>query len=170
LNSITITTSKTEERVGHLNEYAQNKVFLGAYYFYQRVFSKWFGISYFEFGCMLPITKNTLIGAKLNDIEYSVVSSIKMNAEIPNNFMVYNVFPNPFNASTQIIFSVKNLSLVTITVFNILGQQNITLIHDYLPPGSYNIQWDASSNQSGVYIIEYRINKNVTFKKCLLIK
>ncbi len=60
-------------------------------------------------------------------------------------------FPNPFNVSTTIKFSIPESQFVTLKVFNFLGSEIITLVKDELNPGIYEITFDGSNLSSGTY-------------------
>jgi len=64
-------------------------------------------------------------------------------------------YPNPFNPSTTIRYSVSTPSRVTLTVFNILGQQIAQLVNSVQPAGSHETVWNANA-ASGLYF--YRID------------
>ncbi len=64
-------------------------------------------------------------------------------------------FPNPFNSSTIIQFSLEAESYVELTVFDILGRQIDRLVDGYLSSGDYRVEWDAGDHPSGVYF--YRL-------------
>ncbi len=70
------------------------------------------------------------------------------------NIRLY-VFPNPFNSSTIIRFSLEAESYVELTVFDILGRQVDRLVDGYLTPGYHQVEWDAGDHPSGVYF--YRL-------------
>jgi len=60
-------------------------------------------------------------------------------------------YPNPFNPSTTIEFSIVRAGFVALHVYNILGKEVAALVHNSLSPGSYKTTWDASGLPSGVY-------------------
>ena len=64
-------------------------------------------------------------------------------------------FPNPFNSSTIIRFSLEAESYVELAVFDILGRQIDRLVDGYLSSGDYLMEWDARDRPSGVYF--YRL-------------
>ncbi len=64
-------------------------------------------------------------------------------------------FPNPFNSSTIIRFSLEAESYVELTVFDILGRQIDRLVDSHLTPGHHQIEWDAGDRPSGIYF--YRL-------------
>ena len=75
---------------------------------------------------------------------------------LPNTFTLSQNYPNPFNPSTTIRYAVPNESKVSITVFNLLGQEIATLINDIQPAGYHEVTFNAANLSSGVYL--YRIN------------
>lgn len=91
-------------------------------------------------------------------------------AVTPSEFLLMQNFPNPFNPSTTIEFSVAKREHISLKIFNILGQEVHTLINQELEPGYHSVKFDASSFASGIYF--YRLNGssvNIT-KKMILSK
>ena len=74
----------------------------------------------------------------------------------PTDFELSQNYPNPFNPSTTIRYAIPNESKVSITVFNLLGQQVSTLVNDIQSAGYHEVEFNASELSSGVYL--YRIN------------
>ena len=73
---------------------------------------------------------------------------------LPDEFGINKIFPNPFNAVTQIQYELTLYGLVSIRLFDIRGREVDQLIHEYQSPGHYNITWNAGNNASGMYIVE----------------
>jgi chitinase len=79
-------------------------------------------------------------------------------------------YPNPFNPTTNFGFRISNFSaqggsasgggFVTLKVFDLLGREVATLVHDTREPGRYTVRWDASGFPSGVYY--YRLSDGRT--------
>lgn len=70
----------------------------------------------------------------------------------PSSFILYQNYPNPFNPTTTISFVISNLSLVTLKIFNVLGQEVNTLLNnEELDPGYQTVEIDANSLASGLY-------------------
>lgn len=95
--------------------------------------------------------------------------------EKPATFEVHGNYPNPFNPTTTISYSLPQAMDVRLTVFNILGQRVATLVDNQQEAGVQNITWDASRVASGTYL--YRIvaegtggQRFVSEKKMVLIK
>lgn len=86
--------------------------------------------------------------------EYSNVVEVSVIA--PQEFALEQNFPNPFNPSTLINFSLKVDSEVSLKVFNLLGQEIATLVNGKLSAGSQQIEFRADNLSSGVYF--YRID------------
>jgi hypothetical protein len=70
---------------------------------------------------------------------------------MPEKFMLSQNFPNPFNPTTSIEFSIPKSEFVTLKIYNVLGQEAATLISESMQPGNYRAEWDASGFASGVY-------------------
>ncbi len=70
---------------------------------------------------------------------------------MPQRFALDQNFPNPFNPSTTIRFSVAAHRRVTLTVYDVLGREVASLIDEEKEPGTYAVRWDAANAASGVY-------------------
>jgi len=86
--------------------------------------------------------------------EYSDV--VEVDVTIPDVFALEQNYPNPFNPSTKIKFSLAADSKVSLTVFDILGQEVTGLISGNLAAGFHELEFDASNINSGVYF--YRLD------------
>ena len=89
---------------------------------------------------------------------------------IPTEFSLGQNFPNPFNPTTNISFSLPRASEVSINVFNILGQQVATAFQGNRAAGTHTITFDASSLSSGVYIYQLRAGSFIQTRKLTLLK
>ena len=95
---------------------------------------------------------------------------------ITSNLIDLNNYPNPFNPTTTIEFSIQNNSKVKLTIYNINGQKIMTLVHNEFTQGNHSIIWngdDESGNSvsSGIYMYKLKVNnKTEAVKKCLLLK
>ena len=93
---------------------------------------------------------------------------------LPTEFAV-NVYPNPFNPSTTITYSLPEAAPVTVVIYDVLGQQVRQLISQNNAPGRYQVQWDARDSQgrsvaSGVYIAKINAGTSTLSQKMLLLK
>jgi uncharacterized lipoprotein YddW (UPF0748 family) len=87
-----------------------------------------------------------------------------------NEYILEQNYPNPFNPTTTIRIQVAAAGLVTLKIYNLLGQEVASLINDYLTPGAYNFKFDASNLSSGVYLYRIRVNDFSASKKMILLK
>ncbi len=84
-------------------------------------------------------------------------------------FLSYN-YPNPFNPSTSINYSIPEYSAVIIKVFDILGNEIATIVNEEKPAGTYEVTWNAAGLPSGVYFYQLRAEDYVQTKKMILMK
>jgi len=89
---------------------------------------------------------------------------------VPESYSISHNFPNPFNPSTTIYYGVKEEGIVSVKVFNSLGQEVATLVNDKKEVGYHYAEWNAVGLPSGMYF--YRINAGdfTETKKMILIK
>ena len=95
--------------------------------------------------------------------------------EVPSGFELSNNYPNPFNPTTTIKYSVPASENVKLIVYNMLGQEVKTLVNAEQGVGSYSVTWDGTSNlgskvASGMYIYRLTAGKLVSSKKMILMK
>ncbi len=89
----------------------------------------------------------------------------------PNNYSLKQNFPNPFNPTTTIEFSIPKTEFVTLKIYNLLGQEVATLVSERSTAGTYKYDWDASGFASGIY--PYRLKTEAGFmqvRKLVVIK
>jgi len=89
---------------------------------------------------------------------------------LPEDYALYQSYPNPFNPSTTIKYSIPNSDIVNIKVFDILGREVAVLLNEYKPAGTYNIEFNASRFASGVYFYQLHSGNFVETKKMVLMK
>lgn len=94
---------------------------------------------------------------------------------IPNDYKLYQNFPNPFNPSTNIRFKVPELTKVNIKVYDILGRLVAKLLDEVKYPGTYNILWDGKNIHdqrlaSGIYFYRLETSKFIQTKKLVLLR
>ena len=97
------------------------------------------------------------------------VNDDRSNAII-SNFILAQNFPNPFNPSTKIRYSVPQMSKVIIKVFDVLGNEIETLVNEEKPAGIYELTWFAERLPSGVYFYQLKTNKYIETKKMILLR
>jgi len=104
------------------------------------------------------------------DIE-AVINSIGSSREnIPEKYMLDQNYPNPFNSTTTIEFALPKTELVSLQVFNILGQQVTTLVSEKLNPGVHKFEWQADNLPSGIYYCRIQVNEFEQVRKMILLR
>ena len=106
----------------------------------------------------------TILNKSTTDVEQKPIT------EIPSAYRLYQNYPNPFNPSTNISYTIPELSRVKITLYNILGQEVKVLVNEEKPAGYYNIEFNAANLPSGVYFYQLVAGDFIQTKKMLLLK
>lgn len=109
-----------------------------------------------------------------NDGTYKYYHGVSIQVEMPNIFYLSQNYPNPFNPETRIDYTVPAKQMVTLNVYNVLGELVSELVNEIKEAGSYTVTFDASSTvarlPSGIYIYRlkspgYSVNKKMTLLK-----
>jgi hypothetical protein len=87
-----------------------------------------------------------------------------------NDYKVSQNFPNPFNPTTKINFSLPKSGFVTLKVYNLIGQEVALLVNEEKNIGTYSVDFDATSLTSGIYFYKINVNDFNDVKKMMLIK
>jgi hypothetical protein len=100
---------------------------------------------------------------------------VKTPSGLPTTFSLSNAYPNPFNPTTNIQFSVAKSENVKLVIFNILGQKIMTLVNGEMKPGKYTATWNGkdefgSSVASGIYFYRLESQSFNSTKKMILMK
>jgi hypothetical protein len=111
-------------------------------------------------------------GATLRDVNSNITNTkVELNDDIkPVDFTLYQNFPNSFNPSTNIRFSVPRSGLVSLVIFDTLGKEIGTLVNSFHETGSYNITWNAKNLPSGIYLARLQIKEYTKTIKLILEK
>ncbi len=97
-------------------------------------------------------------------------TGVNENSSIPSKFQLLQNFPNPFNPTTVIKYTVAKESRVTLNVYNLLGEKIATLVNANQKAGNYKVNFNASNLTSGVYFYTLKAGNFKETKKMLLIK
>ena len=97
------------------------------------------------------------------------------NEGIPTEFALHENYPNPFNPSTTLRFDLPEVNDITLTIYNMLGQEVRTFNMNDTPAGYHSIKWDATNDfgdsvGAGVYLYQLRANQYVETRKMVLLK
>jgi hypothetical protein len=99
-----------------------------------------------------------------------IVVSVEEELTLPTEYVLEQNYPNPFNPSTVISYQLPVSSDVTLKIFDVLGNEVATLVDEYKPAGSYEVEFDASRLASGIYFYQLKAGEYTAVKKMLLIK
>jgi hypothetical protein len=105
----------------------------------------------------------------LDNITFSPVTLVN-SEKAPLHFELLNNYPNPFNPSTNITFSIPSKNFVTLKMYDIIGREVATLFSGELEAGEYLQQWNAAGFPSGVYFCRLQAGDFVDVKKLVLLK
>jgi hypothetical protein len=98
------------------------------------------------------------------------VENDKNETGIPNEFTISQNYPNPFNPTTTIKYNIKEITMVVLKVFDILGREVVTLVNEEKPAGSYEIVFNAANLPSGIYFYRLQAGDYIETKKMVLMK
>lgn len=104
-------------------------------------------------------------------IEIDKAVSVEENVTLaPNKFELMQNFPNPFNPSTSIEYSVQGNEFVSLKVYDVLGNEISTLVNETKSPGTYKVNFDASQLTSGIYFYKMTAGNFTKTNKMMLVK
>jgi len=109
----------------------------------------------------------------VDNVEFIIAgtpSAVETESGIPNDFELAQNYPNPFNPSTTIKFSIPNEELVSLRVFNTLGEEVAELLNEIKPAGNYSVSFNASTLTSGVYFYKISAGNFIETKKMILLR
>jgi len=119
-------------------------------------------------------------GALLKTTNGGSVFIRSIGAELPQKYFLNQNYPNPFNPVTKIKFSIPSwegwqpqadgVGLVTLKVYDITGREVQTLVNESLQHGTYEVSFDGSDHNSGVYFYKLTAEKFSETRKMILIK
>jgi len=108
-----------------------------------------------------------------------VIGINPISSEIPREYNLYQNYPNPFNPVTKIKYDIrppltpllsKEGTGVVLKIYDILGREIETIVNEYLQPGTYEVEWVAVNQPSGVYIYKLETDKFNVSKKMVVLK
>ena len=88
----------------------------------------------------------------------------------PIYFNLGEAYPNPFNPSTSLDFSLMNDSYISLKVYNMQGREVAVLANGQYSSGAYKVTWEANDFSSGVYFVKMISDNFVDTQKLMLIK
>lgn len=109
--------------------------------------------------------------ARITNVFGQFTTSIReLEGVNPESFSLGQNYPNPFNPSTKINYSIVEEGLVTLKIYNLLGEEIGALVNENQRPGSYQVDFNAYGLTSGVYFYTLQTGNKSETKKMLLMK
>ncbi|MBN1213128.1 MAG: SBBP repeat-containing protein [candidate division Zixibacteria bacterium] len=106
-----------------------------------------------------------------------IISAVdeKISDQLPNGYTLEQNYPNPFNPTTFIEYTVPRRMHVTLTIYNLLGQEINTLVDEMKSYGTYRATWDGTDNAgrkvaSGIYFYKLQSEDGIQSKKMIMLK
>jgi photosystem II stability/assembly factor-like uncharacterized protein len=90
--------------------------------------------------------------------------------KVPTEYSLEQNYPNPFNPSSTIRYGLPRTTHVTLSIYNVLGQEIAVLVRDEQPAGFHEVRFDAGSVPSGVYLYRIQSGTFVATRRLLLVK
>jgi hypothetical protein len=98
------------------------------------------------------------------------VTDVGGNHSNPTVFMLYDNYPNPFNPSTTLRYSISEASFTSIKIYDALGNEVSSLVNETKPAGTYEVEFNASDLSSGIYYYTLNAGSFSETKKMILMK
>lgn len=112
-----------------------------------------------------------LSGAIIDSVQYGTIVGVDdEGSSLPDAVKLDQNFPNPFNPSTRIGYSVPHRSFVSIGVYNVLGQEVATLVDGEMDAGRHFATWNAAGMPSGVYFCRLKTADRILSIRLLLLR
>lgn len=125
----------------------------------------------------LTMTGNLSDGTVFEGSDCVSIAGVKLGKDldgnlsnVPEEYALFENYPNPFNPSTTIKYSIPNTEFVSIKVYDVIGNELTTLVNKEQPAGNYEVRFDASSLSSGIYLYKITSGSFIQTKKMLLLK
>jgi hypothetical protein len=154
----------TFSTVANLNGTCSESYFLHGKFISDTSWNGTFEVMFSGSNCFDCVSRIFLITGTTNNITGMTAETIPTEASLHQNF------PNPFNPSTKIIWQTPVSSWQTLKVYDVLGNEVATLVDEYKPSGSYEIEFKASTLSSGIYFYTLQAGEFVQTKKLILMK
>ncbi len=97
-------------------------------------------------------------------------TAVQSSEAAPSEFALKQNYPNPFNPTTTISYQIASEGLVSLHVYNMLGERVGTLVNEVKSPGEYSAEWNAEGMPSGVYFYKMEAGNFSATRRLLLLK
>ncbi len=125
----------------------------------------------FEVKRNAPVNTKDSIEFSIGDVNgIMMMKTFVLNFLAPSEFRLEQNFPNPFNPATTIQYQLPSTSNVSLKIYDVLGNEVVTLVNEKQDAGYKEIKFNANRYASGMYIYRLTADKYVSTKKMLLLK
>lgn len=100
----------------------------------------------------------------------TILVSVDDDKLLPVEFSLEQNYPNPFNPSTTISFTIPQKEVVTLKIYDLMGEEVAVILNEEKPAGSYSIEFNAGKLASGTYFFKLQAGNNIETRKMLLVK
>jgi hypothetical protein len=139
-------------------------------------------------GSLTPFEADVVMNQPYNGINYcsdhlgvltlfntAVLGIDEGNNINPEKLKLFQNYPNPFNPSTKIKFSVPNVASgvslrTTLKVYDVLGEEVITLVNEQQPAGNYEVSFDGTNLSGGIYLYKIQAGEFFDVMKMILLR
>ncbi|HEY3250301.1 MAG TPA: T9SS type A sorting domain-containing protein [Ignavibacteria bacterium] len=104
------------------------------------------------------------------DDTLGVLTGINSNNHIPHEFSLEQNYPNPFNPASQIEYNIAKETFVRLSVYDALGREVNVLVNENKKPGTYNVTFDGTNLNTGVYFYKLEAGGFTQTRKMILLK
>jgi len=101
---------------------------------------------------------------------YNPVILNNSSDEVPRNTSIKSIYPNPFNPSTEIHYSIEKTTNVTISIYDINGRLIVNLVDQIQLEGNHLTKWTPDNLSSGIYLVKLVADNYIMTKKIILLK
>lgn len=105
-----------------------------------------------------------------NDGTFKYSPVVETDVTVNLTYALGQNYPNPFNPTTKISYTLPETGLVTLRVYNIIGQTVSMLVNQLQDAGKYEVEFNANGLSNGVYFYELKANGFTSVKKLMLVK
>ena len=113
---------------------------------------------------------STWVNTLKRSYAYIPITAVNEDLSFVNSYSLSNNFPNPFNPTTTIQYTISSRQFVQLKVYDVLGIEIETLVNEEKSAGKYELNWNAANLPSGVYFYRLQARDFMQTKKMILLK
>ncbi|MBN1560768.1 T9SS type A sorting domain-containing protein [candidate division KSB1 bacterium] len=128
-------------------------------------------VTFLEGNKLKMSTENYITGMDTNLVDYQpVAQAVETQPLLPLQYELAQNYPNPFNPMTTIEFSLPTQALVTLKVYDILGNEVAELVNGIVTAGTHAVAFDGADLSSGIYFYKLNNGHQILTNKMMLVK